>query len=173
VAIKLGTATPSTFKLGSASVSKIYLGSTQVWPTVSAAAISFANKYGPGSYTLTGTSTYTATITGGGNSSDTRLWLLIGTSGTLSYTVTANSENDADGGRLYLTSSSPASHGDVLAWNVASISGLTNVSGAVAGTYDSTGTRAVTAGQYLVLRYAKDYEDARETDSITATLSIA
>ena len=133
--------------------------------TLTMSAVTYANKYGAGSYTLTGTSTVTATVTGGGNNAETRLWMLIRTSGTLSYTVTASSEDGYDGGRLYLTSSSPA--------NVASIAGLTNVSAAVSGTGTSTGTVSVTAGQYLVLQYIKDDGGDAGNDRITAVLSIS
>lgn len=144
--------------------------------TVAAPAVpvTFANKYNSGTHSVTGTSTVTASLTGGVN--DTRLWLLIGATGTLTYTVTANSESGYDGGRLYLTSSAPAQHTSLDALNpfdAATISGLTNVSGAVSGTQTSTGTVSVTAGQYLVLRYAKDSEENVGTDSITAVLSIA
>ena len=139
-----------------------------------AAALTFANKYGPGSYSVTGTGTVTASVTGG-NNADTRLWLLIGTSGTLSYTVTASSENGYDGGALYRTSSSniqPANHSTGLAYN-SNPPGLVVVSGIVSGTGTSTGTVSVTAGQHLVLRYAKDDGGDAGTDSITAVLSIS
>ena len=139
-------------------------------------AITYANKYstgGTGSHTVTGTGTITATVTGNGDDSDTRLWLLIGNTGTLSYTVTASSEASLDGGRLYLTSASPAQHSAGPAFDIATLSGLTNVSAAVSGTGSSTGTVAVTAGQHLVLRYAKDSSEAVGNDRITATLSIA
>jgi hypothetical protein len=144
--------------------------------TVSAAvAITYDSMFGPGTYSVTGTNTITARIASNASiaNSDTRLWLLIGSSGTLSYTVTASSEDGYDGGRLYLTAGSPASHSSGGAWNVASISGLTNVSAAVTGTGSSTGTISVTAGQYLVLRYLKDAGDTQFSDNITATLSIA
>jgi titin len=137
--------------------------------------VTYANKYGSFAHSVTGTTTVTATLTGTGfASADTRLWLLIGATGTLSYTVTASSQAGADGGRLYITSSSPSNHGSSNeSPDVASLSGLTNVSGAVTGTQASTGTLSVTAGQYLVLRYAKDSEDSDLNDRITATLSIA
>ena len=139
-------------------------------------AITYANKYGSGgtgSHTVTGTGTITATVTGNGDDSDTRLWLLIGNTGTLSYTVTASSEASLDGGRLYLTSASPAQHSAGGAFDIATLSGLTNVSAAVSGTGSSTGTVAVTAGQHLVLRYAKDSSETVGNDRITATLIIA
>jgi hypothetical protein len=140
-----------------------------------AAAISYANKFGNGSYTLTGTGTITATVTGGGDNNDTRLWLLIGTTGTLSYTVTASSEDGYDGGALYRTSSSnisPQNHSTGLGYN-SNPPGLVVVSGIVTGTSTSTGSVAVTAGQHLVLRYAKDSGESSYSDRITAVLSIS
>ena len=136
--------------------------------------VTYSNKYGPGSYTITGTSTITATVTGVGyDNSDTRLWLLIGTTGTLSYSVTASSEGGYDGGRLYLTSASPAFQSGNPPFDAASIVGLTNVSAPVSGTANSSGTLSVTAGQYLVLRYSKEDSGVAGTDTITAVLSIA
>ena len=135
------------------------------------AAITYANKFGTGSHSVTGTGTITATITGGGNGADTRLWLLIGTSGTLSYTVTASSEDGYDGGALYRTASSPASHSPSSYSNPPP--GLTLTSNVVHGTQASSGTVAVTAGQYLVLRYAKDDGGDAYNDRITAVLSIS
>lgn len=172
----LTNGTAYTFKvsatngLGAGSYSS---ASSAVTPAA-AAAIAYANKYGPGSYSVTGTGTVTASVTGG-NNADTRLWLLIGTSGTLSYTVTASSENGYDGGALYRTSSSniqPANHSTGLAYN-SNPPGLVVVSDIVSGTGTSTGTVSVTAGQHLVLRYAKDDGGDAGTDSITAVLSIS
>jgi len=145
---------------------------------VAVVPVTFANKYGGSgsTYSITGTSTVTAVLNGNGSfaNADSRLWLLVGVTGTLSYTVTASSQAESDGGRLYVTSSSPSNHGvDAAAPNVASLSGLTNVSGAVSGTQTSTGTFSVTAGQYLVLRYVKDGEDSDLNDRITAVLSIS
>ena len=150
--------------------------SSSVTPAA-AAAISYANKFVPAGMTasthaVSGTSTITASLTGGEEQGDTRLWLLIGQTGTLSYTVTASSQG-ADGGRLYLTSSSPSMHVGVAQYNPATTSGLTNVSAVVSGTATSTGTASVTAGQYLVLRYYKDSSYPQLNDRITATLSIA
>ena len=140
--------------------------------------VTYANRYGQSgaSHSVTGTTTVTAVLNGNASfaNADSRLWLLVGVTGTLSYTVTASSQAGSDGGRLYVTSSSPSSHGvDSSAPDVASLSGLTNVSGAVSGTQTSTGTFSVTAGQYLVLRFVKDSEDSDLNDRITATLSIA
>lgn len=128
-----------------------------------AAAITYANKYGSFAHSVTGTSTVTANLTGTGYASaDTRLWLLVGTTGTLSYTVTASSQAGFDIGRLFVSSSSPASN-----------AALTAVSGEVSGTQTSSGTLSVTAGQHLVLVYTKDSEDSELNDRITAVLSIA
>jgi hypothetical protein len=136
-----------------------------------AAALAYANKFGNASHAVTGAGTITATLTGTNDNSDTRLWLLVGTSGTLSYTVTASSESGYDGGALYRTSSSPASHSnDSYANNPP---GLTVTSAIVSGSQVSTGTVAVTAGQYLVLRYAKDGGESAGNDRVTATLSIS
>lgn len=150
--------------------------SSSVTPAASPSVpVTYANKYGSFAYSVTGTSTVTATLTGTGyNTADTRLWLLVGVTGTLSYAVTASSQAGFDGGRLYITSSSPSNHGaSTDALDVASLSGLTNLSGAVSGTQASTGTLSVTAGQYLVLRYVKDSEDSDLNDRITAVLSIS
>jgi len=142
----------------------------------SAAAITYAAKYemagrAAATYAVSGSSTVTASLTGGDDFTDSRLWLLVGTSGTLTYTVTASS-NASDGGRLWRTSSSPSQH--TIAGNAASsISGLTAVSGVVTGTQTSTGSVAVTAGTYLVLRWFKDEFGPANNDRITATLSIA
>jgi hypothetical protein len=118
-----------------------------------AAPIAYANKFGNGSYTLTGTGTITATVTSVDNN-DTRLWLLIGTSGTLSYTVTASSENGYDGGALYRTSSSPASHSLADSGYSNHPVGLTVTSGIVTGTSSSTGTVAVTYSASLRSHHA-------------------
>jgi hypothetical protein len=130
-----------------------------------AAAITYANKYGPASHTVSGTATVTATLTGG-NNSDTRLWLRIETTGTLSYTLTANTESGYDFGLLYTSIYQPAFS--------SSTADLTNISGqTVSGTQTRTGTVAVTAGNHLVLRYVKDDGGDVGTDTITATLSIS
>lgn len=170
--IILGTFS-TVFKVGSSSVSKIYLGSTSVWESSGSTPVTYAADYhvtSGASYSVTGTSTVTASITG---AYDGRLWLLINQTGTLTYTVTASSENGSDGGRLYRTASSPTSHSPSgLGYNTSSISGLTDVSDGVTGTGTSTGTVSVTQGHYLVLRYFKDDSTDSGTDSITATLTI-
>jgi hypothetical protein len=69
LAIKLGTATPSTYKLGTASVAKAYLGSSKVWPTFSASAVLLTTGT---SYTVpTGAVSMTAWAIGGGGGSAT------------------------------------------------------------------------------------------------------
>ena len=159
-----------------------YTGSTITVPTAAfpnagpavSAPVTFAGAYlmnSTANYSVTGTSTVTAIVSG---VSDGRLWLLVNQTGTLTYTVTANSELDGDGGRLYSAASAPALHGyNAAYYNVASIAGLTNVSGSVSGTATSSGTASVTAGQWLVIRYFKDGSVSVGNDSITAVLSIA
>ena len=152
-----------------------------VTPTTTSAAVTpvtYAGRFGQSgaSHTITGTNTVTAVLSGNTSftSADTRLWLVINKTGTLTYTVTASSEADYDGGRLYLSTSAPAQHTvpSQEAYN-ATISGLTNVSNGVSGTSSSSGTVAVTAGQWLVLRYTTDSGETGGTDSITAVLSIS
>jgi hypothetical protein len=171
----LTNGTAYTFKvsatngLGTGSYSS---ASSAVTPAAAAAVLTYANKFGTGSHTVSGTSTITATITGGGSNADTRLWLLVGTTGTLTYAVNSSSEGGYDGGRLYLTSASPASHSGNPPYDTSAIIGLQNVSGPVSGGA-SSGYLSVTAGQYLVLRYVKDDGGDAGTDSITAVLSIS
>jgi hypothetical protein len=152
---------------------------TETSLSASSVPVTFANSYhayNTSTHSVTGTSTVTASLTGASGTDgvcDSRLWLLIDVTGTLTYAVTANSEAGYDGGRLYKTSSAPAQHDfNASGFAVASIAGLTNVSGAVSGSQTSTGTVAVTAGDYLVLRYTKDSEANDGTNSISATLSI-
>ena len=140
-------------------------------------ATSFAGAYNMSStanYSVEGSTTVTAVVTG---ASDGRLWLRINTTGTLNFTVAANSEFGGDGGRMYFAAagSSPAPH--VVAgngWNYWPFAGLEQIPGSPgrSGTESSTGTVAVTEGQYLVLRYVKNGEDDVGDDNITATLSI-
>ena len=133
-----------------------------------AAAVTYANKYGSGAYSVTGTSTITATVTGGGGNADTRLWLRCETAGTLNYTLTANSEQGYDFGQLFSSAFVPSSHSS------GSTSGLTSISSPVSGSGTVTGTFTVSApGQYIVLRYSKDDGGDAGTDSITAVLSIS
>jgi hypothetical protein len=146
--------------VGAASVTSNAVALTVPAPAV---PLTYANKYGPFTHSVTGTSTVTATLTGTGyNTTETRLWLLVGTTGTLSYNVTASSQASFDIGRLYVTSASPSSN-----------AAITAVSGEVSGTQTSSGTLSVTAGQHIVLVYTKDSEDSELNDRITATLSIA
>jgi hypothetical protein len=149
-----------------------YSASSSAVTPAAAVVITYANKFGPGSYSVSGTGTITATVTGGGGNADTRLWLLVGTTGTLTYAVNASSEGGYDGGRLYLSSASPASHSGNPPYDTAAIIGLQNLSGPVSNSA-SSGYLSVTAGQYLVLRYVKDDGGDAGTDSITAVLSIS
>jgi hypothetical protein len=141
------------------------------WPAT--VPVTYVNKYGTATHSVTGSSTVTASLTGGGDNADTRLWLLVEKTGTLSYTITASSESEYDGGRLYLTSQSPSASSHGGSYKAPSIPGLTNVSAPVDGTGSSSGTVSVTAGQYLVLKYTKDGSDNAGSDSVTVTLSIA
>ena len=154
-----------------------YSSASSAVTPAAAAAIAYSSKYSAGGATasahaVSGTTTITASLTGGDDLTETRLWLLVGQTGTLSYTVTASTEA-GDGGRLYLTSSAPSQHSLVTGRNPATISDLTSVSAGVWETATSTGTASVTAGQYLVLRYYRDSSDAALNDRITAVLSIA
>ena len=140
-----------------------------------ATAISYANSYVNGgsssfeaNYTITGTSTKTVKLTGT-DDEEHRVWLLVGVSGTLSYTVTASTEDGYDYGRLYKTSSSPSVHSTV----GSGVASATALGAAVSGTNSVTGSVAVTAGEYLVLAYWRDGSGGGGTDSVTATLSIA
>ena len=166
----LTNGTAYTFKvsatngLGTGSYST---ASSAVTPAAGA-AITYQNKFGPGSYTLTGTGTITAVVTGGGNNADTRLWLRCEAAGTLNYTLTANSEQGYDFGQLFSSPFVPSSHSS------GSTSGLTSISSAVSGSGTVSGTFTVSApGQYIVLRYSKDDGGDAGTDSITAVLSIS
>ena len=164
----LTNGTAYTFKvsatngLGTGSYST---ASSAVTPA-SAAVITYANKFGPGSYSVSGTGTITATVTGGGGNADTRLWLRVNIPGTVSYTLTASTEQGYDAGILYTSVYNPS--------DTSSTANLTNVSGsAVSGTGTTSGTVVVTSGTYLVLRYYKDDGGDAGTDSITAVLSIS
>jgi hypothetical protein len=139
-----------------------YTAASSAVTPAAAAAVTYANKFGPGSHSVSGTGTITASVSGGGADGSTRLWLLIGVTGTLSYTVTASSEGSFDLGSLFITNSSPNAGGAGDA-----------VSGSVSGTQTVSGTRSVTAGQHLVLQYTKDDSGDALNDRVTATLSIA
>ena len=146
----------------------------------------YATGSSPASYSTTGLGTgaspMVAYMTGGSEPGDTRLWLSVLMSGTLSYTVTASCEDGYDGGRLFLTGTAqPGQHSyggfyDATGADIfpANQSTYANVSPAVTGSGSVSGTVSVTAGQYLVLRWAKYSEGPNEgTDRITATLSIS
>jgi hypothetical protein len=139
-----------------------YTAASSAVTPAAAAAVTYANKFGPGSHSVSGTGTITASVSGGGADGSTRLWLLIGVTGTLSYTVTASSEGSFDFGSLFITNSSPNAVGTGEA-----------VSGSLSGTQTVSGTRSVTAGQHLVLQYTKDDSGDALNDRVTATLSIA
>jgi hypothetical protein len=146
----------------------------------------YATGSTPASYSTTGLGTgaspMVAYMTGGSEPGDTRLWLQVLMSGTLSYTVTASSEDGYDGGRLFSTVfGTPGQHSyggfyDATGADIfpANPTTYASVSGAVTGTGSASGTVSVTAGQYLVLRWAKYSEGPNGgTDRVTATLSIS
>lgn len=110
-------------------------------------------------YTLTGTGTSGSPSVlriGGGNNNDYRVWLLVNQTGTLNWTVTASSEADYDGGRLY-SAGAPANY-TAGGFNDATPAGYTAISNWRSGTQTQTGTTSVTAGQHIVLRWTKDGE---------------
>ena len=163
------TTTRTGYVSGTATVT-----ATSLAPT---APVTFANVYpSNANYSVVNTTatTVTATLTG---TTDGRLWLLINVTGTLSYSVTASSEYGYDGGRLYRSASAPAVHISSGIDYTADYAALTNLSGnvsaGVSGQLNSYGTTAVTAGQWLVLRYSKDAADSDYSDNVTATLSIS
>lgn len=150
--------------------------SSAVTPVLSS-ILTYANSFvypaaGSVSYSLSGTTTVTAILNGSGDATDARLWLLIGKTGTLSYSVTASSEQNFDGGRLFRASASPSQH-SVLSGLGTVPGGLTIVSASVSGSATSTGTASVTSGEYLVLVYTQDSSSQAGANRITATLSIA
>jgi hypothetical protein len=152
--------------VGAGSYSAVSNATTPV-----AVAIEYVAKYGSSSHSFTGTGTITASLTGG--AFETLLWLRINASGTLAFTVTASSRSGYDGGALYRTSSNPGGYGGTDGY-FNDPPELTVTSGSVTGSQTTTGTVAVTAGQYLVLRYYKPSGGiSAGSDSITATLSIS
>lgn len=108
-------------------------------------------------YTLTGTGTSASPSVlriGGGNNNDYRVWLIVNQTGTLNWTVTASSEDGYDGGRLY-SAGAPANYTPG-GFNDATPAGYTAVSNWLSGSQTQTGTTSVTAGQHIVLRWARD-----------------
>lgn len=108
-------------------------------------------------YTLTGVGTAgspSVLRVGGGNNNDYRVWLIVNQTGTLNWTVTASSEDGYDGGRLY-SAGAPANYTSG-GFNDATPAGYTAVSNWLSGSQAQTGTTAVTAGQHIVLRWARD-----------------
>jgi hypothetical protein len=123
VAIKLGTATPSTYKLGSASVASVYLGTNKVWPTFTATAVLLTSGT---SYTVpSGATSMKAWAVGQGSANERSNWNVGGAGGcayktwsvsggsTVSYVVGKNtaayrsvagsSSRVADGGNSTVT----------------------------------------------------------------------
>jgi hypothetical protein len=108
-------------------------------------------------YTLTGSGTSGSPSVlriGGGNNNDYRVWLIANQSGTLNWTVTASSEEGYDGGRLY-SHAAPANY-TTQGFNESPQAGYTAISNWRSGTQTQTGTTAVTAGQHIVLQWARD-----------------
>lgn len=113
-------------------------------------------------------------VLGGSDNQDNRVWIEVQQSGTLSFNVVSSSEDDYDGGRLYITSTSPTQHMSYTILQGTDPVGYTPISSWRDGTNGtpSAGTTSVTAGQYLVLLYTKDSSEQDGTDTITANLYI-
>jgi hypothetical protein len=125
-------------------------------------------------YTLTGTGISASPAVlriGGGNSNDYRVWLLVNQTGTLNWTVTASSEADYDGGRLY-SAGAPANY-TAGGFNDATPAGYTAISNWRSGTQTQTGTTSVTAGQHIVLRWTRDDGGDAGSDRIELSAYIA
>ncbi|NBW23496.1 MAG: hypothetical protein EBR82_87700 [Caulobacteraceae bacterium] len=149
------------------------------WPLVGGPLIVFSNFYSAGGsasseYSVSGIGTSGSpliAVVGGNDNNDNRLWLLINQSGTLSWSLAVSSEDGYDYGSAYRLIGTPSQHstGDNI-----SLSGTpTTIQGLSSGSGTSSGTLAVTANQYIVLRYIKDDSIASGTDNTTLTLSIA
>ena len=125
-------------------------------------------------YTLTGTGISASPAVlriGGGNNNDYRVWLLVNQTGTLNWTVTASSEADYDGGRLY-SAGAPANY-TAGGFNDATPAGYTAISNWRSGTQTQTGTTSVTSGQHIVLRWTKDSENSELSDRIELSAYIS
>jgi hypothetical protein len=126
-------------------------------------------------YTLTGTGTSGSPSVlriGGGNNNDYRVWLIVNQTGTLTWTVTAESEEGYDGGRLY-RAGAPENY-TAGGYNDATPAGYTAISNWLSGISQSqSGTTAVTAGQHIVLRWVKDGETDIGDNRIQLSASIS
>lgn len=141
------------------------------------ASISFLAIY-PSSasseYTISGSGTSSSPIIvtiGGIDNADNRVWLSVSKSGTLYFNLTAYSEDDYDGGRLYSTSSSPSQH-SYLGLGGSPPAGYTALSSWVDGVASSSGSVSVSSGLYVVVQYSKDSSESAGNDNITANLYI-
>jgi hypothetical protein len=128
-----------------------------------------------GGYTLTGAGTAAnpvSLVLGGLDECDNRVWLAVNQSGTLNWTVTANSESGFDGGRLFLHAGPPSTH-TAQAFNTATQAGYTAISDWRSGTQTQSGTFAVTNGQFLVLLLARDGDGGNGNNRIELAAHIA
>jgi len=122
-----------------------------------------------------GTSGSPMTVTVGGGSPNTddedhRVWLLINQTGTLTWSLSLSGSGYAGAARLFTHAGSPSQHG----WSSSeTISGGTAVSNVVVAGSTLTGTQAVTAGQYLVVRWMEDERPGFVNPIATATLSVS
>jgi hypothetical protein len=182
--------------VGTVAASKIYLGSQQAWPVAApSSSIVFDSYYwahynnspssDPMGTSLTGVGTVAdpavATIgtnyyTVATNSyGDARLWAEVLVGGTLSYTLTYKNPGGYNGGDLlYKTTSTPSQHSQSFS---DAVSGFTLINSAsnssAAGTVTTkTGTVAVSAGDFIVLRWYQDDGGTRVPES-KVTMSIA
>lgn len=151
-----------------------------------AAAIEFHSYYKatadspnpfPDQYSVSGqgSSGSPMTVTVGGGSpgtddEDHRVWLLINQTGTLAWSLSLSGSGYVGEARIFTHAGSPSQHG----WSREStISGGTAVSNSVGGGTTLSGTRAVTAGQYLVVRWMEDEGTFGTNPTATATLSVS
>jgi hypothetical protein len=182
---------------GNNLVSKIYAGNTEITKTYSGGSVVFGGStppesdpliyhsfyscaiYGAGpptnDYTISGLGTSASPFVisvGGEDDLDNRAWISVNKTGTLYYSVEASSEDDYDGGRLYLASISPTQHTSYVALGGATPANYTALGLWVDGVGLSTGTVSVTSGSYLVLLYTKDNSTSDGLDNVTASLYI-
>jgi hypothetical protein len=137
------------------------------WPAV---AVSFTGTGSSGSPAVA-----VIGATGSGNrpsgqfNGDVRMWLLIGSSGTLSYSLVFTKPDGNYWGEavLYKTSLTPSQHSQSFATSLNNYTTVHATDGSV------TGTTSVTAGDYLVLRWFIDDGSAGSAPQATATLSIS
>ena len=148
------------------------------WPSApSAEFVVYSNFYSVGGaasseYSVSGLGTPASpliAVVGGNDNNDNRLWLLINQSGTLSWSLAVSSESGYDAGYAYRIIGTPSTH-----YGNPSIPGtVTNLAVGLSGSSTTSGTLAVTANQYIMLRFTKDESASVGTDNTTLTLSIA